>query len=179
MRKETRASAMRQSMPRYTSAQSRSCRCLNDDYCCRRPSRARDQKTGARQPSRTRDVLVQPFFLRLPCSNAARVAYLRASGMRRPPLRTRRLLARRSCCARQIRRSTPTHSLAEHSRYRTAPIFCATAAPYRRQPCESSQRTSWAWTGRWFTRRSSSIVFGSLRRSCLQPTRMIGNPEQK
>jgi hypothetical protein len=40
-------------------------------------------------------------------------------------------------------------------------------------------RTSWVETGRCDVLRSSSIVRGSLRRSFLQPTRMMGRFEQK
>jgi hypothetical protein len=79
---------------------------------------------------------------------------------------------------------TPSPDLAEHSRYCLAPIFCATAIPYRPVNTETLQwrveaRTSSGVTGRWLVFLRFSMVFGSRRRSFLQPTRIMGRPAQK
>ncbi|CAD0203287.1 unnamed protein product [Chrysodeixis includens] len=62
---------------------------------------------------------------------------------------------------------TPSLLLAEHSRYAKALIFSAIARP------------SCGFTGSCFILRSSLIVAGSLRRSFLLPTRMMGTLGQK
>ncbi len=79
---------------------------------------------------------------------------------------------------------TPSPDLAEHSRYCLAPIFCATAIPYKLVSAKTLDRdlkshTSSGVTGRWLVFLRFSMVFGSRRRSFLQPTRIIGRPAQK
>jgi len=92
------------------------------------------------------------------------------------PVRRRR--AARVACSKTSR--TPSFILAEHSRYRVAPILRATASPctHKVRNCKTHVGcvTSSGLTGRCWVLRSSSIVFGSYRKSFLHPTKMIGNP---
>ena len=92
------------------------------------------------------------------------------------PVRRRR--AARVACSKTSR--TPSFILAEHSRYRVAPILRATASPCTHTKLETAKAcgcvTSSELTGRCWVLRSSSIVFGSYRKSFLHPTKMIGNP---
>ena len=115
--------------------------------------------------------------------------------------------AARVACSKTSR--TPSLVLAEHSRYLYASIFLATSSPWtsgERQPCllDGRQPSGTAAKGERIRRRegeasktgqqrrtcsvdtgfcevlcNSSMVFGSYRRSFLQPTRMMGSPWQK
>jgi len=112
----------------------------------------------------------------------------------------RRSAARVACSNTSL---TPSFILAEHSRYLTAPILRATASPCVRVSITKriktpqghspdarvgcggekwnvkGEFTSSGETGLCWVLRSSSIVFGSYRKSFLHPTKIIGSPWQK